>query len=92
MTIVKQAYELAPVHHVFERGAHVSRKHGDKHDTINWYYSEQASIMDILTTQEAANAAVFLLSKRSSGINAQGVVIDAGMSTNYFDQNLMKAH
>ena len=34
-TIVKQAYELAPVHHVFERGTHASRKHGDKHDTIN---------------------------------------------------------
>ena len=43
-----------------------------------------------LTTQEAANAAVFLLSERSSGINAQGVVIDAGMSTNYFDQKLIK--
>ena len=43
-----------------------------------------------LTTQEAANSAVFLLSDRSSGINAQGLVIDAGMSTNYFDQNLIK--
>ncbi|MGK0180476.1 MAG: enoyl-[acyl-carrier protein] reductase I, partial [Nitrospinales bacterium] len=43
-----------------------------------------------LTTQEAANAAIFLLSYRSSGINAQGVVLDAGMSINYFDQTLVK--
>ncbi len=43
-----------------------------------------------LTTQEVANAAVFLLSERSSGINAQGIVLDAGMSTNYFDRNMVK--
>lgn len=36
-------------------------------------------------TQEAANAACFLLSPRSSGINAQRIVIDAGMAINYFD-------
>jgi enoyl-[acyl-carrier protein] reductase I len=30
------------------------------------------------------------LSERSSGINAQGLVLDAGMSTNYFDQELIK--
>jgi enoyl-[acyl-carrier protein] reductase I len=36
-------------------------------------------------TQEAANAAVFLLSPRASGINAQTLVVDAGMSINYFD-------
>jgi enoyl-[acyl-carrier protein] reductase I len=39
-----------------------------------------------LETQEAANAACFLLSPRSSGINAQSIVIDAGMSINYFDK------
>ncbi len=43
-----------------------------------------------LSTQEAANAAVFLLSDRSSGINAQGLVLDAGMSVNYFDKDVMK--
>ena len=43
-----------------------------------------------LSTQEAANAAVFLLSERSSGINAQGLVLDAGMSVNYFDKDVMK--
>lgn len=43
-----------------------------------------------LTTQEAADAAVFLLSPRSSGINAQTIIVDAGMSTNYFDQSIIK--
>jgi enoyl-[acyl-carrier protein] reductase I len=36
-------------------------------------------------TQEAADAAVYLLSPRSSGINAQTLVVDAGMAINYFD-------
>ena len=42
-----------------------------------------------LQTQEAANVAAFLLSPRSSGINAQTVVVDAGMSINYFDNRLI---
>jgi enoyl-[acyl-carrier protein] reductase I len=41
-------------------------------------------------TQEAANAAVFLLSPRSSGINAQSLVVDAGMAINYFDRELVE--
>ena len=41
-------------------------------------------------TDEVANTALFLLSERSSGINAQGVVVDAGMSTNYFDADVVK--
>lgn len=43
-----------------------------------------------VTTQEAANAACFLLSPRSSGINAQRLVIDAGMAINYFDNEIIK--
>jgi len=43
-----------------------------------------------LTTDEVAGTAVFLLSERSSGINAQGIVVDAGMSTNYFDADVVK--
>lgn len=43
-----------------------------------------------VTTQEAANAACFLLSPRSSGINAQRLIIDAGMSINYFDNEIIK--
>jgi enoyl-[acyl-carrier protein] reductase I len=41
-------------------------------------------------TSEAANAAAFLLSPRSSGINAQRIVVDAGMSINYFDRKLVR--
>jgi len=40
-------------------------------------------------TQEVANVAAFLLSPRSSGINAQSIVIDAGMSINYFDNAII---
>ncbi len=43
-----------------------------------------------LTTQEAADTAVFLLSPRSSGINAQTVVVDAGMAVNYFDKEIIR--
>ena len=40
-------------------------------------------------TQEAANVASFLLSPRSSGMNAQMVVVDAGMAINYFDADVI---
>ena len=42
-----------------------------------------------LKTEEAANTAVFLLSERSSGIVAQTVIVDAGMSINYFDKSII---
>lgn len=42
-----------------------------------------------LGTDEVANTAAFLLSPRSSGITAQSLVVDAGMSINYFDQELI---
>ena len=41
-------------------------------------------------TEEAANAAAFLLSPRSSGINAQRLVVDAGMAINYFDRKVVE--
>lgn len=41
-------------------------------------------------TDEVANAAAFLLSPRSSGINAQCLVIDAAMSINYFDNEIIR--
>ena len=57
----------------------------------SYLHAEKATLRKQgLTTQEAANAAVFLLSERASGINAQGLVLDAGMSINYFDQELIK--
>lgn len=43
-----------------------------------------------VTTEEAASTAVFLLSPRSSGINAQKIVVDAGMETNYFDADVIR--
>ncbi|MEM9589454.1 MAG: SDR family oxidoreductase, partial [Planctomycetota bacterium] len=44
-----------------------------------------------VTTDEVANTAAFLLSPRSSGITAQSVVVDAGMSINYFDASVIDA-
>ena len=44
---------------------------------------------EALTTQEVASTAVFLLSPRSSGITAQSIVVDAGMSINYFDNDVV---
>ncbi len=43
-----------------------------------------------LETQEVANLVAFLLSERSSGVNAQGIVVDAGMSVNAFDKDIVK--
>lgn len=41
-------------------------------------------------TEEAAAAAVFLLSPASSGIAAQKIVVDAGMEINYFNKETIK--
>ncbi len=59
---------------------------------LDYYlYAEQLTLnKKALATSDVANTAVFLLSKASNGINAQGVVLDAGMSINYFDQNIVK--
>ncbi|MDG2221073.1 MAG: SDR family oxidoreductase, partial [Rubripirellula sp.] len=42
-------------------------------------------------TDEVASTAAFLLSPRSSGITAQSIVVDAGMSINYFDADVISA-
>ena len=56
----------------------------------SYLYAEEATLRKrAVQTEEVANAVAFLLSPRSSGINAQGLVIDAGMSINYFDNNLI---
>ncbi|MDO8544079.1 MAG: SDR family oxidoreductase [Opitutaceae bacterium] len=41
-------------------------------------------------TQEVANAVLFLLSDRSSGINGATLVVDAGLGSNYFDQEIIR--
>lgn len=43
-----------------------------------------------LETREVADTALFLLSPRSSGINAQGLVVDAGMGVNAFDARIIE--
>jgi len=56
----------------------------------SYLYAERATLRkQAVQTEEVANAIAFLLSPRSSGINAQGLVLDAGMSTNYFDRELV---
>ncbi len=55
-----------------------------------YLYAEQATLRrEALKTEEVAHAAAFLLSPRSSGINAQQLILDAGMSVNYFDRELI---
>ena len=51
---------------------------------------KEAAVANFGDEEEAASAAVFLLSPRSSGINAQTMVVDAGMSINYFDNDLIR--
>jgi len=57
----------------------------------SYLYAEMATLRHkALSTEEVANAVAFLLSPRSSGINAQRIVIDAGMGSNYFDREIVK--
>ena len=56
----------------------------------SYLFAEQATLRkEAVQTEEVASAVAFLLSPRSSGINAQGLVIDAGMSINYFDKSIV---
>jgi enoyl-[acyl-carrier protein] reductase I len=59
---------------------------------LDYYlFAEQLTLRKkALIASEVANTVAFLLSERSSGINAQGIVVDAGMSINYFDKDIIK--
>jgi enoyl-[acyl-carrier protein] reductase I len=58
----------------------------------SYLFAEQATLRkQAVQTEEVAHVAAFLLSPRSSGINAQRIVVDAGMSTNYFDADLVRS-
>ncbi len=58
----------------------------------NYLFAEELTMRKkALETQEVANSVVFLLSPSSSGINATGMLVDAGMSANYFDENVVSA-
>lgn len=57
----------------------------------SYLFAEKATLRKLaVQTEEVANTVAFLLSPRSSGINSQGLVIDAGMGTNYFDDAIIR--
>lgn len=57
----------------------------------SYLFAEQATLRGRgLDTAEVADTALFLLSPRSSGINAKGIVVDAGMDVNYFDHGIVE--
>lgn len=56
----------------------------------SYLFAEKAILRKkALATEEVANVAAFLLSNRSSGINGQCVIVDAGMGLNYFDAEIV---
>jgi enoyl-[acyl-carrier protein] reductase I len=55
-----------------------------------YLYAEKATLRkEALKTEEVADIAAFLISSRSSGINARTVIADAGMSRNFFDKEIV---
>jgi enoyl-[acyl-carrier protein] reductase I len=57
----------------------------------SYLYAEKLTLRKRnLDTQEVANAAAFLLSPRSSGLNGTTVVVDAGLGSNYFDRDIIR--
>lgn len=56
----------------------------------SYLFAEKATLRkEAVQTREVADTVAFLISSRSSGINSQGIVIDAGMGTNYFDNAIV---
>jgi enoyl-[acyl-carrier protein] reductase I len=56
----------------------------------SYLFAERATLRKkALATSEVADVAAFLLSPRSSGVNAQRIVVDAGMGVNYFDAEIV---
>jgi enoyl-[acyl-carrier protein] reductase I len=59
---------------------------------VNYLYAEKLTYRKkALDTKEVTNTAVFLLGSCSSGINGQGIVVDAGMGLNYFDKEVVES-
>lgn len=57
----------------------------------SYLYAEAATLRKkALETGEVADAVTYLLSSRSSGFNAQTLVLDAGMGVNWFDRELVE--
>jgi len=58
----------------------------------NYLFAEQLTFRKkAVQTEEVAKTALFLLSTASSGINAQAIVVNAGMDINYFDKTVVSA-
>jgi enoyl-[acyl-carrier protein] reductase I len=57
----------------------------------SYLYTEKLTLRKRnLETQEVANAVLFLLSERSSGCNGATLVVDAGLGSNYYDQEIIR--
>jgi enoyl-[acyl-carrier protein] reductase I len=57
----------------------------------NYLYAEKMTLRKrAVSTAEVADTAAFLLSPRSSGVNGQGIVVNAGMDFNYFDAEIVE--
>ncbi|MEM7307541.1 MAG: SDR family oxidoreductase [Planctomycetota bacterium] len=57
----------------------------------SYLFAEQCTLRKrALSTGEVADTALFLLSDLSSGINAQRLVVDAGMEVGYFDADVVR--
>jgi len=57
----------------------------------SYLYAEKLTFRKrALATQEVADAALFLLSERSSGVNGSTLVVDAGLGSNYFDKEIIR--
>ena len=57
----------------------------------SYLYAEQViPRKQAVQTEEVASVVAFLLSDRASGINAQQIIVDAGMSINYFDRDIIR--
>ena len=58
----------------------------------SYLFAERATLRgEAVRTEEVGDTIAYLLSPRSSAINAQRIVLDAGMGVNYFDTNLVEA-
>jgi enoyl-[acyl-carrier protein] reductase I len=58
----------------------------------NYLYAEQLTLRkSALKTEEVAATILFLLGPLSSGINGQRIVVDGGISCNYFDSKIVKS-
>lgn len=56
----------------------------------NYIFAEKLTMRkQALKTIEVANTVAFLMSNASSGINATGILVDAGMKSNHFDQEVV---